>query len=1234
MAMTPDEIKNIRQELDQLSATIENTRHGDISKDAYNSAISKFEDLRTKLEHTYYEKNNKYLSKDTVLGNYGVNSKAKKYSKSLGEYSHAARQMIEIIDNEVSPYSTQMYQVQQERAAAQKVIDQQNLTKEQERIIQDAIDKKLAATEAEIKQKSPEEFKAEAKSAKLDPNSNKNQANLAGIAGELAVIDPSLTSLGKAIEDQGNRLFGADYKSSETFYDQETLDQVKGIAQDAISRSNPELANKINKQVDRNKEFSDLIDSSVKDLIDKGVDYKDFGAHIERIANKTINVGADSRDAKNIYKKALSDLKTTSAEDLEELAGNTQKTRDMSAGSSAAIAADLNRRNNAISGMAGDFGDIENDVKGQVDIGAGILSNIRDGRNSAEFDLTKMAGSSSDLRDQMIYGSRFGATPLENTLKGYTDPITGSASINDKLLGLADPAGPNNKASLASADIGKYSKALGNNVDISGFSNDRGNLDRISNPSGIASNMSSFADADRTSIQGYANNVSTPQADLDALRSYGYDYGNALGKLKGLGYGNINKDNLNEREALLEGANTFATALKDTDDKFSTATGEALTYNNNLRFDARDAFEGYADSVTDPGSDITDQDTFLKDVQSEMPERYQANQADLRAIRGMSDTGFADQRTAAGATADLGYNSMNASADELNALRGRYEGISNENDPRFNEYKQAQAEELSFQKDQQIRDIKNQFASMGKAGSSQELNAIQRLNDQFSRQSRQLTSELGMQQLSRQDSALGTMGSLTNQGAALKAQGVGFYNQRDQLNASLLDSQLSNATAIQDRIGSSVSDELAARTNIAGSRASLANMGANASNAALGMKADLTGRAVDYASQLTDKDLAYNRSLRDVEADALTTGFNAKNATGFNALSTLGNQVDREAGLLGARAAAYSDPIKTTSALRTSGGTAAANILASGASTGQEGLGNAANAIASAAGASSNIRSAANATAFDLANTRANLRGTQLDMENADRAMNSDIYNAALSNRRGIFSDTMSGQGDINNVYNAAVNDDIARRSALAASAAKEGYDELDASNNIFNMGMANRASITSNKANLLNTSLANADRINNSDLAFRYGADMDLLNRKASIADTSYGRSRDILDAGYGADQTDISNSMNILGTRADMFSNASNVNRNAALDDLNARTNAVGIADSYMGSSTDRANALNFNSYAAPLNLVNLAGSSIAPFNSSVNAAKTLELDAFMAGINMLTTPAEMKFAKNALP
>ena len=94
------------------------------------------------------------------------------------------------------------------------------------------------------------------------------------------------------------------------------------------------------------------------------------------------------------------------------------------------------------------------------------------------------------------------------------------------------------------------------------------------------------------------------------------------------------------------------------------------------------------------------------------------------------------------------------------------------NDPRFDAFKQSQLGQLSREQQQQQAMTSDFFSRRGLGGSSAQLNQMQNLGTQFGQQRQNVMSQLGMQEMGRQDKALLTAAQLQQQAFDQQAAGL------------------------------------------------------------------------------------------------------------------------------------------------------------------------------------------------------------------------------------------------------------------------------------------------------------------------------------------------------------------------------------------------------------------------------------------------------------------------------
>ena len=93
-------------------------------------------------------------------------------------------------------------------------------------------------------------------------------------------------------------------------------------------------------------------------------------------------------------------------------------------------------------------------------------------------------------------------------------------------------------------------------------------------------------------------------------------------------------------------------------------------------------------------------------------------------------------------------------------------------DPRFQAFKDSQLGQLSREQQQQQAMTSDFFSRRGLGGSSAQLNQMQNLGTQFGQQRQNVMSQLGMQEMGRQDKALLTAAQLQQQAFDQQAAGL------------------------------------------------------------------------------------------------------------------------------------------------------------------------------------------------------------------------------------------------------------------------------------------------------------------------------------------------------------------------------------------------------------------------------------------------------------------------------
>lgn len=757
MAMSSSDLNALRAEIADLKDNVIPKINSKTSPAEYKAAFDKMEGLISRLGPEFQESNGRDLK--GALPHFGINTKPKKYKKSADELFMAAHKMIEFIDTSVGPYISGIETADRKKKEEQNRLDLEAKQKAE----REALAKLERDKQQEIKNKQQEDIASgntpEIK-GEVNLDTNPNQQNLAGLGDLFGAVNESLRPVGEALEQQGNRYFGADFQSPMSFLGEESTEAIKGLATQAIKDINPELSEDIKNELSRSQGLGQIIDKGALDILSSLEGGDQVINQLKGAIPKLQSLGSQAQGNINRFSTTLGGLRGQSEDDLKNFSRESS---------------DVTRRENSFlqnlinqSGM-----DAARNQKTVSDIASDRLSDISNLENlsqSDKFSLSKMAEDSSNLRREMTEGDRFGVKPLERNL-GMLDQ---AGDLNKQFLGLADRG--NQISGEANQDLSGLSDYLGQNIDVQGF-------------------------------RDLASRAEARPEDLAAIRQAGQT---AAGQIQDQ-YNRLGQAE-QERQGLIQGADQFATDILAAQQPFIGSALSAQEYTQGLRDQTAGQFGG-----------------FLSDAQK--------NEARI-----------------------LG---------QLGDVRSQFQGISQAEDPRFSAFKSAQQEELDFQKDAQIRQIQEDFARRGLSGSSAELNAIQNINNQFGRQGRALSSELGLQQLGRQDDALRTLSQLTGQEAA-------FLNQ------------------------------------------------------SLGQRAGLQTQATGLQSQLTGQGLGFADQARAAQMAGLGAGFDARTQVGFNALNQLGNQIGLGADLSVMGQNALTSGLTTAEDLRQAGMNARGGFMREG----------------------------------------------------------------------------------------------------------------------------------------------------------------------------------------------------------------------------------------------------------------------------------------------------------------
>ena len=134
---------------------------------------------------------------------------------------------------------------------------------------------------------------------------------------------------------------------------------------------------------------------------------------------------------------------------------------------------------------------------------------------------------------------------------------------------------------------------------------------------------------------------------------------------------------------------------------------------------------------------------------------------------------------------------------EFNQVRDAFGNIASNNDPRFAAYATGQNALLEQQRSRALQSAAQENARQGIGGTAA-LNDTARINAQYDPAQLNLYGQLGMQQMGRQDTALGNMAAITGQNAQMQGQALGKQGQFNNQNAALAQGQFGNeATSTQ-----------------------------------------------------------------------------------------------------------------------------------------------------------------------------------------------------------------------------------------------------------------------------------------------------------------------------------------------------------------------------------------------------------------------------------------------------
>ena len=139
----------------------------------------------------------------------------------------------------------------------------------------------------------------------------------------------------------------------------------------------------------------------------------------------------------------------------------------------------------------------------------------------------------------------------------------------------------------------------------------------------------------------------------------------------------------------------------------------------------------------------------------------------------------------------------NFGASDVGAIGDIFQGIgTGKSDPRFENFRQAQLNQLGTDQTRQEAMTSDFFSRRGLGGSAAQLNQLQGVGTEFADRRQSLTGQIGLQQLGRQDQALQTAAGLFGQRAGLQQQA--FDQQSAGLEALTLPFTLETARRATD----------------------------------------------------------------------------------------------------------------------------------------------------------------------------------------------------------------------------------------------------------------------------------------------------------------------------------------------------------------------------------------------------------------------------------------------------
>ena len=190
---------------------------------------------------------------------------------------------------------------------------------------------------------------------------------------------------------------------------------------------------------------------------------------------------------------------------------------------------------------------------------------------------------------------------------------------------------------------------------------------------------------------------------------------------------------------------------------------------------------------------------------------------------GVGESIDAVNQSAQGISTDIDAARASAAglSSDANALRGlasQSQAIASGNDPRFAEFRDAQLAQSEQQRSDQTAEQDAQAQRGGFAGGSAAANQQARLDRQFNLDQSSLSSQIGLQQLGRQDAARAQAGGLFGQAAGVQ----GLQGQLN-LGAGGLGATQANAFGLGGQLGIGQGQLFGQQGQLSGLQGNLAN---------------------------------------------------------------------------------------------------------------------------------------------------------------------------------------------------------------------------------------------------------------------------------------------------------------------------------------------------------------------------------------------------------------------------